>query len=142
MARFIKYGTQKKKTKLLILLPEAAKNRFALISLITINSITSFSNDFSGKLFQEHMDIVSLMIAFCPINLVKLLISQANEDRIVHFIYNPFQPSVAFHIGTSHLFCSARQMTGFYMKRNTRLKWVNSYCEQYFFIVRGVFRTL
>ena len=39
---------------------------------------------------------------------------------------NPFQPIVAFHIETSHLFCSARQMASFYMKRNTGLKWVNN----------------
>ena len=26
------------------------------------------------------------------------------------------QPSVAFHIETNHLLCSANQMTGFYMK--------------------------
>ena len=34
-----------------------------------------------------------------------------------------FQPSIAFHIETSRLFCSAKQMTGFYMKHNTGLKW-------------------
>ena len=38
---------------------------------------------------------------------------------------NPFQLIVAFHIETSDLFCSAKQETGFYMKRNTRLKWVD-----------------
>ena len=38
--------------------------------------------------------------------------------------FNPFQLSVAFHIETSHLFCFAKQITGFYMKRNTALKWV------------------
>ena len=38
--------------------------------------------------------------------------------------FNPFQPSASFHIETSYLVCSANQMTGFYMKRNTRLKWV------------------
>ena len=38
---------------------------------------------------------------------------------------NPFQLSVAFHIETSDLFCSAKQMAGFYMKRNTRLKWID-----------------
>ena len=37
---------------------------------------------------------------------------------------NLFQPSVAFHVETSHLFCGAKQMTGFCMKRNTGLKWV------------------
>ena len=37
---------------------------------------------------------------------------------------NPFKPSVTFLIETSHLFCSAKQMTGFFVKRNTGLKWV------------------
>ena len=32
-------------------------------------------------------------------------------------------PGVAFHIETSHLVCSTNQITGFYMKCNTRLKW-------------------
>ena len=31
-------------------------------------------------------------------------------------------PSVAFHIETSHLVCSANQMTGFYIKCNNGLK--------------------
>ena len=42
--------------------------------------------------------------------------------------FNPFQPSVAFHIETSHLICSANQMTGFYMKFRTKLKWINPIC--------------
>ena len=45
---------------------------------------------------------------------------------------NPFQTSfafdietsVAFHVETSHLICTSNQMTGFYMKCNTRLKWI------------------
>ena len=40
-------------------------------------------------------------------------------------IVNPFQHSVAFYIETSHLICSVYQMTGFFMKCNTGLKWVN-----------------
>ena len=40
-------------------------------------------------------------------------------------LINPFQPSVAFWIETSHLICRAKQMTDFCMKRYTRLKWVN-----------------
>ena len=31
---------------------------------------------------------------------------------------------VAFHVETSHLFCSANQVNGFYMECNTWLKWV------------------
>ena len=37
---------------------------------------------------------------------------------------NPFQPNVVSHIETSHLICTVIQMTGFYMKCNTGLKWV------------------
>ena len=36
--------------------------------------------------------------------------------------FDPFQPSVAFHIETSHLTCIANEMTGFYMKCKTGLK--------------------
>ena len=35
---------------------------------------------------------------------------------------NPVQLSFAFHIETSHLFCSAKQLTGYYMKWNTEKK--------------------
>ena len=38
--------------------------------------------------------------------------------------------NVAFDIETSHLFCRAKQMTGFYIKRNTGLKRV--YTTRYF----------
>ena len=38
---------------------------------------------------------------------------------------NPFKPSVVFHIETSHLICTANQLTGFYMKSSTGLKWFN-----------------
>ena len=40
-------------------------------------------------------------------------------------LVNPFQPSVVCNIETGHLFCSAKQTTGFYMKCNIALKWVN-----------------
>ena len=37
---------------------------------------------------------------------------------------NLFEPSVPFHVETSHLICNANWITGFYMKCNTGLKWV------------------
>ena len=40
--------------------------------------------------------------------------------------FNSFQPSIAFHMETSHLFCSTKQVTGFCMKTNTGLKWVKT----------------
>ena len=39
---------------------------------------------------------------------------------------NSFQSSAAFLIETSHLICSANQMTGFYVNCNTELKWVST----------------
>ena len=50
--------------------------------------------------------------------------------------FNPFQPSVAFHIETSHLFCSGKQMTDFYIKRNNGLKLIKMlimclHCKSY-----------
>ena len=38
---------------------------------------------------------------------------------------NLFQPIVTLYIETSDLFSRAKQMTGFYMKRNNELKWVS-----------------
>ena len=53
---------------------------------------------------------------------------------LVSICFNSFQPNVAFHVETNHLFCFAKKMTGFYMKHNTGLKLVNlcdsGICEQ------------
>ena len=65
------------------------------------------------------------------------------------YFFNPFHPSVAFHIETSHLICTANQMTGFYIKRNTGLKWIQLYLSVSFFscvvccsrLCRFVFKT-
>ena len=48
----------------------------------------------------------------------------ANCHQCIQLI-NTFQSSVAFHIESSHLFYKAKQITGFYMERNTRLKRLN-----------------
>ena len=45
---------------------------------------------------------------------------------LVSFMLPPFLPSFAFHIEISHFVCSAKQMTGFYMKCNTGLKKVKT----------------
>ena len=47
----------------------------------------------------------------------------------------PSQPCLAFHTETSLDFSPANQMTGVYMKCNTRLKWVNA--TQYIFHLPG-----
>ena len=48
-------------------------------------------------------------------------------------LINPLQSSVAFHIETSYLFYSAKQMTGFYMKCKSGLKWVN--CNEFSYTI-------
>ena len=41
-----------------------------------------------------------------------------------------FHPCVAFHIETSHLFCGAKQITGFYIKWITGLKCVKGFVKR------------
>lgn len=48
---------------------------------------------------------------------------QATLKNLNHY---PFQASLALHVETSNLFCSAEQMTVFYMKWNAGLKWVKN----------------
>ena len=48
----------------------------------------------------------------------------ANDEQMFRMFLNLLQFSVEFHIGTNHLVCSENQMNGFYVKRNTGLKWV------------------
>ena len=55
------------------------------------------------------------------------LILLLHVNRVLRKAVNHFQPSVAFHIDPSHLICVANQMTGFYMKCSTGLKWVKEY---------------
>ena len=61
------------------------------------------------------------------LNKIKVLIG---KHFFCHFKNNlgthltHFQPFVAFDVETSNLFCSANQVTGFYMECNTGLKWV------------------
>ena len=57
-------------------------------------------------------------------------------ESLIHYM-NPFHPSVAFHVETNHLICTANQMTGFSMKYNTGPKWVNSHFR---YKIRGEWR--
>ena len=64
-------------------------------------------------LFQKiRADIISLLTS--PVNL---------EIKNIFIWIKAFQPSVAFHIETSHLICILNQMTGFYITCNTE-HWV------------------
>ena len=78
------------------------------------------------KLFSEAFlgPCQTSMIEFCVKTILTVNYFCKNLRMDVWEGLNPFQPSVVFHIETSHLFCCAKQMTGFYMKRSTRLKWI------------------
>ena len=53
---------------------------------------------------------------------------QLSCEKLTNFsgAIDQFKTSVPFHLETSHLICNVNQMTGFYMKGNTGLKWVNT----------------
>ena len=60
------------------------------------------------------------------------------------------QPIVVFHIESSHLFCRVKQVTGFYIRRKTGLKWVTRQTKTYVYfsyslqrvkLIKGVFTT-
>ena len=53
------------------------------------------------------------------------------DKTVLLFALNPFQSRVAFQIETSRLFFKAKQVIGFYMKRNTEVKWVKRKTASY-----------
>ena len=56
-------------------------------------------------------------------------ICSENNMTLTELTLNPFQPSAAFHIETSHLTGSANPLTGACMKRSTELKRVTARLE-------------
>ena len=54
-----------------------------------------------------------------------------STDKIQVWLFNLFQ-YVMFHIEASHLFCSAKQLSSFYMECNSVLKWVNLFITRPF----------
>ena len=48
------------------------------------------------------------------------------SEHYLHLV-NQFLPRVAFHIETSHLFCSGIRLTSFFIRCNIRPKWVKSW---------------
>ena len=56
-----------------------------------------------------------------------LMVTHFNVSRTFRVYdegFNEFQLSAMFHIEANHLIYTANQMTGFYMKHSTRLKYV------------------
>ena len=87
-------------------------------------------------IFLDSIDIsqikcmVSIGITMCQKLIIKCNYKiQFHSKHIVEVIsgclFDPFRLIVTFHIETSHLICRENQMTGFYMKCNAGLNWVN-----------------
>ena len=56
-------------------------------------------------------------------------VAEKVEHIFVKNLFTHFSLLLRFQIETSHLICTANQLTGFYMKCNTGLKWVNLKCK-------------
>ena len=80
---------------------------------------TSLTRD-TVSLYPDSINYISSHLRNVNIHETKLIYMKNNVGNIL----NPFQPSVAFLIETSHLICFANQMTGFKMKCNTGKKQV------------------
>ena len=76
---------------------------------------------------KELHSLKSFPLSLISFKMVMKVFLSNNIKKSFKTNFNQFQPSVAFHIETSHLFCRAKQITGLYMKLNTGLKWVNAF---------------
>ena len=77
--------------------------------------------------FKQQKDVIKTIdVWMVPLWKIETNEDETNKYAIYHHsTINQFHPSIAFHIKTSQLFCFPKQMTGFYMKCNTGLKWAN-----------------
>ena len=72
----------------------------------------------------KNIKLDSLFTSFSPLLLGVPCFYPNKEKFGTGALFNRFQPSVAFHIETSPLICTANQITVFYMKCSTGMKWV------------------
>ena len=77
-----------------------------------IKAVTLFLNEQYWTYFLK--DVANLLL----INIKQL------ELYEIEYIITPVLPNVLYHIESSYFFCRSKQMTGFYMKCNTGIKWV------------------
>ena len=63
--------------------------------------------------------------SFSGMALLKNFAKFTGKQHFRTLLFNPFWPSLAFPIETSHLICNTNQMIGFYVNSITGLKWGN-----------------
>ena len=70
----------------------------------------------------EHIPHLFLVLLLLTLSIYFLAGKTSKGDTMK--VFNPFQPSVAPHIETSHLICTENQIAGFSVPFNTWLKWI------------------
>ena len=102
--------------------PHTTNSMFTLYQIIVIPVWKSYQKGFPFTLQHRFASSFSYRIVTIMLRSQKWLCYVSDRFSERYFFINLFQPSVAFHIEISHLLCKAKQMTGFYMERNTGLK--------------------
>ena len=93
-------------------------NNYVKFSYLQSCTTNFFRNSFRRKIF-------SFISAQCSwfTWLTWLYVSEGSRNWSLDL----FQPIVAFYLEVSHLICCVNQVSGFYMKCNTGLKWVSGF---------------
>ena len=91
-----------------------------LIGFYMRQAVIYFRKKALSKMFEQFLNAPLINFIHCSVGNVNLCFG---------LFINPFQPSIVFNKETSHLFCSAKQMTGFYMRHSNGLKWINTFSE-------------
>ena len=79
---------------------------------------------FSTVSFLLNLDpgILCLQTVFSVFTVTQTTGSRVNRVFHLGVLFSPFQLGGRFHIAFGHLICIAKQINGFYIKRNTGLK--------------------
>ena len=124
---FLQGQTFLKIYKITLLLLFISKVGLKLISNKRIDaSVYLFLDTILINPFLKILNIILISLSLKLLGIQSLIMTTQNLHVLIKWMCNPFQHCVACHIETSHLICSANQMTGFYIKYNTGIKWVNS----------------
>ena len=88
----------------------------------------------SEGLIRDQWHELGLSVQLLPVESshLQLTIENSPLKQPLVDLLKPFQPSVAFHVETSHLICTENQMTGSFMKCKTCPKWVKDTLKAYF----------
>ena len=93
---------------------------------IEISQLICCANQWTGIHMRSCLSVFDHFVGLALKGLNKIDFNRKIQFH-TNVLFNPFQPSIAFHIETSDLLCFAKQKIGFYMKCNTDLKYFNAF---------------